>query len=453
MYLRTKITNHYREIINSIGFYPSLLSVAFLIFAVLTMSVEYLASIEQFKSLISFVLVDSAENARTILSTLAGSIISLTVFSFSMVMVVLNAASASLSPRVVPGLITRKSHQMVLGFYLGSIIYSIIMLININKLDNGNTAIPSLGVLFALIFGLISLGLFVFFIHSISKAIQVDNVLNGLFRQTKQEIQDIINKQGDNPVDNFPEFSNWHSIKSTTEGYYKGVHTNKLCAILAEEKIELFITVKQGYFTVKGYPFLKCNKDICENEELIEKILDCFIFYIEEYISDHYRYGLTQISEIAVKAMSPGINDPGTAVKAIDMLSILLIARLKINAINYACYQPEEAPLLYFHETSFDELLHDNFTPLRNYAKADAYVMTNVIEAFKNILFIANEDVEARNSVFNYLGAIVDDINQHICNEYDRREIRNMLQAIVRISELQGKQLVARFEQHRPISE
>jgi len=451
MYLRTKITNHYREIINSIGFYPSLLSVAFLIFAVLTMSVEYLAPIEQFKSLISFVLVDSAENARTILSTLAGSIISLRVFSFSMVMVVLNAASASLSPRVVPGLITRKSHQMVLGFYLGSIIYSIIMLININKLDNGDTAIPSLGVLFALVFGLISLGLFVFFIHSISKAIQVDNVLNGLFRQTKKEIQDIINMQNENPVDNFPEFSNWHSINSTTEGYYKGVHTNKLCALLADENIELFITVKQGYFTVKGYPFLKCNKDISENEALIEKILDCFIFYIEEYISDHYRYGLTQISEIAVKAMSPGINDPGTAVKSIDMLSILLIDRLKINAINYACNQSEASPLLYFHETSFDELLHDNFTPLRNYAKADAYVMTNVIEAFKNILFIANENVDARNSVFNYLNAIVDDINQHIVNEYDRQEISNMLYAIVRISESQGKQLVARFERHPPI--
>ena len=448
MYLRTKITNSYREIINSIGFYPSLLSVAFLFFAVLTMSVEYLAPIEKLKSLISFILVDSAENARTILSTLAGSIISLTVFSFSMVMVVLNSASASLSPRVVPGLITRKSHQMVLGFYLGSIIYSIIMLININKLDNGNTAIPALGVLFALVFGLISLGLFVFFIHSISKAIQVDNVLNGLFRQTKKEIQDIINMQDENPVDNFPEFSNWHSINSTTEGYYKGVHSNKLCALLADENIELFITVKQGYFTVKGYPFLKCNKDISENEELIEKILDCFIFYIEEYISDHYRYGLTQISEIAVKAMSPGINDPGTAVKSIDMLSILLIERLKINAINYSCYEKDEQPLLYFHETSFDELLHDNFTPLRNYAKADAYVMTNVIEAFKNILFIANENVDARNSVFNYLNAIVDDINQHIVNEYDRQEISNMLYAIVRISESQGKQLVARFERH-----
>ena len=130
MFVPRKVADRYREMINSIGFYPSVLSVGFLLFAVITMSLEYIAPVEQLKAFISVVLVDSAENARTILSTLAGSIISLTVFSFSMVMVVLNSASASLSPRVVPGLITRKSHQMVLGFYLGSIIYSIIMLIN-----------------------------------------------------------------------------------------------------------------------------------------------------------------------------------------------------------------------------------------------------------------------------------------------------------------------------------
>ena len=449
MFVPRKVANSYREMINSIGFYPSLLSVAFLVFAIITMSVEYLAPVEQLKSFISVILVDSAENARTILSTLAGSIISLTVFSFSMVMVVLNSASASLSPRVVPGLITRKSHQMVLGFYLGSIIYSIIMLININKLDGGNTAIPSIGVLFALVFGLISLGLFVFFIHSISRAIQVDNVLNGLFSQTKREIKAIIQRQQDNPVENFPDFEQWQSISSKTEGYYKGVHTDKLCAILAEENIKVYISVNQGYFTVKGYPFLKCNKDISNNEALINKILDCFIFYIEEYISDHYRYGLTQISEIAVKAMSPGINDPGTAVKSIDMLSILLIQRLSINDINYSFKHSESGPLLYSHETSFDELLHDNFTPLRNYAKGDAYVMTNVLEAFKNILFVAYQYTDARNSLFNYLNAIVDDINEHVTNAYDRREITNMLNAITRISEEQGKELVARFEHHQ----
>ena len=175
--------------------------------------------------------------------------------------------------------------------------------ININKLEGGDTAIPSLGVLLSLVFGLVSLGLFVFFIHSISKAIQVDNVLNGLFSQTKREIKAIVDRQSEKPFTDFPDFTQWHSVNSTTEGYYKGVHTDKLCAILAEENIRVYISVNQGYFTVKGYPFLKCDKDISNNEELIAKILDCFIFYIEEYISDHYRYGLTQISEIAVKAI------------------------------------------------------------------------------------------------------------------------------------------------------
>ncbi|HEA15618.1 MAG TPA: DUF2254 domain-containing protein [Pseudoalteromonas prydzensis] len=451
MFTPRKIADNYREIISSIGFYPSMMSIGFLLFAVLSMSIEYTDIVQEIKKFLAVVLVDSEENARTILSTLAGSIISLTVFSFSMVMIVLNSASASLSPRVVPGLITRKSHQMVLGFYLGSIIYSIIMLINIKQLDDNTVAIPALGVLFALIFGLISLALFVYFIHSISKAIQVDNVLNDLFKHTKNVIEQIITRQQQHKIDSFPDFEQWYSIGSCTEGYFKGAHSDKLCAILAEQNIELYIVVNQGYFTVKDYPFLKCNRDLSQDPELLEKLLNCFIFYIEEYISDHYRYGLTQISEIAVKAMSPGINDPGTAVKAIDMLSILLIERLKINDINYSFKHSDGSPLLYLHEISFDELLHDNFTPIRNYAKTDGYVMTNVLEAFKNILFVAHTNDTATQSLFNYLTAIVDDINEHISNQYDRKEVSNMLTAIARISPEQGDKLLVRFE-HQQIS-
>ena len=161
-----KIADNYREMISSIGFYPSMLSVLFLTFALITTAVEYSDPAMSVKKVLSVLLVDSEENARTILSTLAGSIISLTVFSFSMVMVVLNSASASLSPRVLPGLITRKSHQLVLGFYLGSIIYTILMLINIRTIGNGNMGIPSLGIFISLVLGLISLGFFVYFIHS-----------------------------------------------------------------------------------------------------------------------------------------------------------------------------------------------------------------------------------------------------------------------------------------------
>lgn len=441
-----KIADNYREMISSIGFYPSMLSVLFLTFALITTAVEYSDPAMSVKKVLSVLLVDSEENARTILSTLAGSIISLTVFSFSMVMVVLNSASASLSPRVLPGLITRKSHQLVLGFYLGSIIYTILMLINIRTIGNGNMGIPSLGIFISLVLGLISLGFFVYFIHSISRAIQVDNVLNDLFKNTKSELNSIKAMQHEHPVDDFPTFDDWYSIKSKTEGYFKGAHSDKLCAICKEHDIKIYISVKQGFFTVKGYPFLKCDTDLTDKPELIDELLACFIFYIEEYVSDHYRYGMTQISEIAVKAMSPGINDPGTAVKAIDMLSILLILRLDIYDVNYSLKQCDDNhPKLFLHETSFDELLHDNFTPIRNYAKNDAYVMVNVLEAFKNILFRASDNEKATKSLFIYLGAIIEDIDTHISNDYDREQITNMLKAIARISEQQGEKLLARF--------
>ncbi|MDW7547996.1 DUF2254 domain-containing protein [Pseudoalteromonas sp. McH1-7] len=447
MFTPRKLAENYRELVSSIGFYPSLLAITFFIFALITTAIEYAAPIRDFKAFIGIVLVDSEENARTILSTLVGSMISLTVFSFSMVMIVLNNASAGLSPRVLPGLITRKSHQLVLGFYLGSIIYAIIMLINIRGMGNGETGIPALGVLFSLLFGLLSLGFFVFFIHSISRAIQVDNVLNDLFKNTKNEMRHIVTKQQEQPIEQFPDFSGWYHLPSTEEGYFKGVHSDKLCQLCEQHELKIYIAVKQGFFTVKGYPFLKCDKDLSAQEALRNALLSCFIFYVEEYISDHYRYGLTQISEIAVKAMSPGINDPGTAVKAIDMLSILLIQRLDIYDVNYSLKHAKHEPLLYIHEASFDELLHDNFTPIRNYAKSDGYVMVNVLEAFKNILFRSSGNRQATESLFKYLEAIVDDVRGTITNPFDRQRIVEMLEAIKKIDGARGEALIIQFKQ------
>ncbi|MCU4675659.1 DUF2254 domain-containing protein [Catenovulum sp. 2E275] len=430
MFTPRKLAKHYRELISSIGFLPSLLSVVFLLFAFICIILEYHPVFTKLKEVISFVLIDSPDNARTILSILIGSTISLTVFSFSMVMIVLNQASSALSPRVIPGLITRKSHQIVLGVYLGSIIYSIILLINLKQTNQG---VPSLSILFSLLFGLLCLALFVFFIHSISKAIQVDNVLNDLFIHTKNELDNIKQHQQNTDSPDMPDFSQWYGIKSKYAGYYKGVNTNKLCKILEQNNLRLFICVKQGYFTVEGYPFLKSSQDLSTNPELQDEILSCFVFYVEEFISDHYRYGLTQISEIAVKAMSPGINDPGTALKAIDMLSILLIKRLDIKDVNYSFNHAKEKPWLFFHETSLMELLHDNFSPIRYYAKTDAVVMSNLLEAIKNILFVARQNQEAINILCQYLESVVFDIKTHISNPFDLNEIQAMLTEIEEI--------------------
>lgn len=124
----------------------------------------------KFKGLIAVVLVDSVEDGRLILGTLVASTISLMVFSFSMVMVVLNQASSNLSPRLLPGLITVKDNQVVLGFYLGTVCYCLMLILNIHP--NAETArIPAFGILIGMCLGLSCLGFFTYFIHWISQAI------------------------------------------------------------------------------------------------------------------------------------------------------------------------------------------------------------------------------------------------------------------------------------------
>ncbi len=170
------------RVIYSIAFIPTLMVILWLIFGFLIFNFDGSDSSKWIKDNLEFVLVNGTDSARMVLTTIIGGVISLTVFSFSMVMVVLNRTSASFSPRVLPQLVAQKFHQIVLGFYMGTIVYSLILVVKIDSDEN----LPSLGILLAMIFAIISLGLFIYFIHSISEAIQVDNILSQIFKKTQR---------------------------------------------------------------------------------------------------------------------------------------------------------------------------------------------------------------------------------------------------------------------------
>ena len=173
----------YINVINSIAFFPVLIAAALFVFSIFVLYFETTHTGIEIKKNFPFMFVSNYQNAMQILSTLITGIISLTVFSFSMVMIVLNQASSNFSPRVIPGVITKKAHQVVLGFCIGTIIYSLIIIHNVQATTK-NIQFPQIGVLIAEILGIICLILFVYFIHSISLSIQVDNILVKILKDT-----------------------------------------------------------------------------------------------------------------------------------------------------------------------------------------------------------------------------------------------------------------------------
>ena len=119
----------YSRVLLSIAFYPVLISFGFCLLAFVILELESLALAKKLKENIPYLFIEDYETARAILTTLIGGILSLTVFSFTMVMVVLSQASSNFSPRLLPSLVSNKRHQLILGVYIGTLLYCIIILI------------------------------------------------------------------------------------------------------------------------------------------------------------------------------------------------------------------------------------------------------------------------------------------------------------------------------------
>lgn len=413
----------YLRTIHSLAFYPTLIALGFLLLCLLNIAIEYQPWLMTLKRHLDIGLVRNADNARLILGTLVGGILSLMVFSFSMVMVVLNNAAAALSPRVVPGLISSKGHQKTLGFYLGTILYALLLITTIEQ--NGSDRVPSLGVLITLGLGIACLGLFVGFIRSISQSIQVEYILNNLYATTLEKLNGTAEKllECDEPP-SWPADESWVAVSAQRSGYFKEVNIGTLNELLVDNDLRMAVLIHRGFFVMAGHPLFQLDREV--DEALSGQLLDCFDFFVEQYASAHYVFGCKHISEIAVKALSPGINDPGTAITAIDMLSVLLSKRMALPDLD-ASPLPDGPPRLLFFELSLDPLLQLLFGPLRTYGCADPQVLTSLLQALKNLLY-QQPRAHHRADLIRHARSVVETADGHIRNRRDREEINTLIE-------------------------
>lgn len=409
----------YQRIIHSLAFYPTLIASGFFLLCLLTMAAEYQPWMMAFKDRFDLGLVSNADNARLILGTLVTGILSLMVFSFSMVMVVLNNAAASLSPRVIPSLVSNKGHQKTLGFYLGTILYALLLITTIEQ--GNNERIPSLGVLITLALGIVCLGLFVHFIRSISQSIQVEHILGNLYNTSLEKLDAC------GVAPQWPDDSEWITVHAQRNGYFKELNVKEVNTLLQRHQVRMTVLAHRGFFVSEGHPLFRLERPL--DEAVCQQLLDCFDFFIEEYASTHYFFGCRQMSEIAVKALSPGINDPGTAIKTVDLLSVLLSRRLALSERDFASL-PDEPPRLCYQELSLDQLLLQLLGPIRAYGATDVCVLVSLLQAFKNLLH-RPASREQRTDLLRHARSVRDSAERHLSEQRDREEINHF---IVRIN-------------------
>ncbi len=423
----------YHRVTGSIAFYPTLIAVGLASLCVVTIVLE-MTWLQPYKEDLDLGLVKNADNARLILGTLVGGIISLMVFSFSMVMVVLNSAASSLSPRVIPALISSRSHQVVLGVYLGTIINSLMLISTIQEGDDIN--VPSLGIFLALGLAVICLCLFVYFIRSISLSIQVDFILNRVYKQTLAQLRTRRRQLQDSHGPAWPDDAQWSVVRARRSGYFKALNVTAAHDVLDDHDARMTVQVHYGFFVMPGHPLMRIEREL--DDDCTNRLLDCFDFYVEEYAHRHFFFGFKQIVEIAVRALSPGINDPGTAIKAIDMLSVLLAERMEMP--DHEVAHAQDRPRIFIRELNLHQLLQMTFGPQRRYGADDLQVLQALLQACKNLLYAA-KDADTERVLLRHAQAVVDQAAISLSGALDRQTmveaVRSLNQAVRHAEPLQ----------------
>ena len=191
-------------------------------------------------------------------------LISIMVFSFSMVMVLLNQASSNFSPRVLPGLISNKRHQKILGIYNATLLYCIFTLVQIEP-NQEKYQLPGFSVLLAIGFMTICLAAFIYFIHSISQEIQVNNIILNIYSKAKNRIEKLIISE-EKHSDSFVSTDQWNRYKTKLTGYMQDVVLDLLLDFAKTNNCKFEVIAIKGNFVFKDEILFKSDTKLTEEQ-------------------------------------------------------------------------------------------------------------------------------------------------------------------------------------------
>jgi uncharacterized membrane protein len=398
---------------SKIAFYPTVLALIGVLFAFFMMYIENLGISKYLLEKAPILVVENGNTALTILSALISGLISVIVFSFSMVMLLLSQASSNYSPRLLPGLISNKNHQIILGTYLSTILYNIFILFSIQPTGD-KYQLPGFSVLIGIIATVVCIYAFIFFIHNISQSIQISNILKRIYTQSKGRLEELIDKDKEH-LKPFPNSEGWYEYYPKNSGYLQNISHTNLIDICIEKETNIFVLPVKGIFVLNHLPIFKSKKEL--DEATVTQILNNFNFAREELIEDNYILGFKQITEIIVKAMSPGINDPGTAINAIDYLTELFALRMLKKDINI--FRREEVPYLKIRSIDFKDLLYQVMVSIRTYCKHDTTVAQKLLIMLNYLLHSPTYNEDYKKNIDLEIETLLTDAKEAINNDRD----------------------------------
>jgi uncharacterized membrane protein len=261
------------------------------------------------------------EGARVLLSAIITSMISFTGLVFSITVVVLQLTSSQFSPRVLRTFLRDWVNQVALGVFVATFVYSLVVLRAVRGTAETDTFVPQISVTVAFGFVLASVGVFLIYIDHIAQSIRAASIVTQIAEDTRAIIERTPPSGTEAQPRVAPPATTGHPVASGAPGVVQRVDDQALLELAEEHGATIRLLRAVGEYVPEGAALLEVHgADLPDEESLRARVH----LGKERVLDDDPGFGLRQLVDIAERALSPGINDPTTAVQVIDQLHDLL---------------------------------------------------------------------------------------------------------------------------------
>lgn len=322
--LTTKIRAYWENISTSYWFIPACLMLLSVVLCSLCLALVQRASIPAW--LLAFFPIVTQSGAQQLLATLATSIITATSIAFSMTLVALVMASSQFGPRLLRTFMLDKGTQVVLGVLVSTFLFCLISLHHLSSITQNEDALSIISGLSALL-TILDVFCIIYFIHHLAKFIQADEIIYRCFSDFLGDIDSLLPRPEDQ-VDERPlaeelAVRTSFSITLFSEccNYVQTINYRELVNRNPDLITGVEVFVRSGDYVVEGDPLITVYGRCEISKEIVAKYRKCLVFGRQRTPVQDPEFAISQLVEIALRALSPGINDPYTAITCLDRLT------------------------------------------------------------------------------------------------------------------------------------
>lgn len=367
------------------------------------------------------------DTAREVLSTMLSGMITMTSLIISITMVVLTLAATQLGPRLIWNFVRDRQIQTIFGVFFATIFFILVVSSSIES----EAEVPSAAVTASS--ALVGLCLFTLLFHvsKVARAIiadtEIDEVGARLLKQISElrparEVRSGVNGGRE------PAYPHLARVSLRQSGYVQVIEYDRMVAHAARHDLRIDIKVRAGHFVLSDGDHVSVRHAGTLNEKEKKRIRDAVVVGTERTPTQDLEYSVRQLVEIAVRALSPGINDPYTAIGSVNRLGEA-VDRLMDRAMPATVHTDEEGVIRVTAQTStFDGVLDAAFNQIRQAAanRRDAAVLISMCSLFGQLGFVARTDAQVR-SMHRHLDILARAAKDAISDSSDKHDFEAAL--------------------------